>query len=148
MADRRSMAAVGPRRVLAQRLVWVTVFTAVTLFGCSKERSGQLPGPQMTELGVLFQFHDPTARSVQLMGDWPGNQWGQATAEIDSSRIGIMTQTENGVWQRYEKLSQGTYMYKFKIDGHIWKEDPNNSQRVADGYGGFNSVVSVTPTSK
>jgi hypothetical protein len=42
-----------------------------------------------------------------------------------------------------EPLPPGRYEYKFVIDGVTWKEDPNNPQRVDDGFSGFNSLLIV-----
>ena len=44
---------------------------------------------------------------------------------------------------RVEPLPAGRYQYKFVIDRVNWKPDPNNPQRVDDGYGGFNSLLIV-----
>ena len=50
---------------------------------------------------------------------------------------------ENGVWQVTLELAPGKYLYKFVVDGATWKEDPENPDKVADPYGGFNSVLTV-----
>ena len=39
-------------------------------------------------------------------------------------------------------LAQGTYQYKFVVDG-TWHQDPNNPEGVDDGFGGQNSVLVV-----
>ncbi len=39
-------------------------------------------------------------------------------------------------------LAQGTYQYKFVVDGN-WKQDPNNAEASDDGFGGKNSVLKV-----
>ncbi|MBI5835934.1 MAG: glycogen-binding domain-containing protein [Candidatus Eisenbacteria bacterium] len=54
-----------------------------------------------------------------------------------------MTRGADGVWSRTEQLPSGRYQYKFKVDEVNWKEDPNNPERVDDGYGGFNSLLIV-----
>ncbi|MGB9562000.1 MAG: hypothetical protein ACPL6C_04215, partial [bacterium] len=44
-------------------------------------------------------------------------------------------------------LSPGTYYYKFIIDGR-WVEDMDNPAKVDDGFGGFNSVFTLTSDNK
>jgi hypothetical protein len=39
-------------------------------------------------------------------------------------------------------LRSGQYEYRFVVDGR-WSEDPRASQRVANPYGDFNSVLIV-----
>ena len=39
-------------------------------------------------------------------------------------------------------LPQGTYQYKFVVDGQ-WQQDPDNPEGVDDGFGGQNSVLKV-----
>ncbi|MCB1183210.1 hypothetical protein KDM41_07240, partial [bacterium] len=39
-------------------------------------------------------------------------------------------------------LAQGTYQYKFVVDGN-WQQDPNNPAGADDGFGGQNSILKV-----
>lgn len=104
----------------------------------------RLPPPAQTDQGVLFRFYAPSARVVQLAGNWPENNWLAGQAQTGSFRIGEMADKDgDGVWERYERLPAGRYQYKFRIDDVNWKEDPNNPQRTDDGYGGFNSLLIV-----
>jgi len=104
----------------------------------------RLPPPRTTDKGVLFQFYAPSAKVVQVAGNWPENNWLAGQAQTGSFRIGEMTDEDgDGVWTRYEPLPPGRYQYKFRIDEVNWKEDPNNPQRTDDGYGGFNSLLIV-----
>jgi len=94
--------------------------------------------------GILFRFEAPSARIVQLMGSWPGNDWGRGLAQTGSYLVGLMEKDpESGIWKRIETLPPGRYQYKFKIDEVNWKEDPNNPQRTDDGFGGYNSLLTV-----
>ena len=36
---------------------------------------------------------------------------------------------------------QGSYHYKFLIDGERWIDDPENEEKAPDGYGGFNALL-------
>lgn len=103
----------------------------------------RLPPPATSSEGVLFQFESPSAKVVQLMGDWPENSWGAGQAQTGVGLVGLMKKGEDGVWKRYEKLPPGRYQYKFKVDEINWKEDPNNPQKLDDGYGGHNSLLVI-----
>jgi 1,4-alpha-glucan branching enzyme len=104
----------------------------------------RLPPPQTVEEGVLFQFEAPSAHVVQLGGSWPENNWLRGQAESGSYLIGLMTDDDrDGIWTLVVDLAPGRYQYKYRIDEQNWKEDPNNPQRVDDGFGGFNSLLIV-----
>jgi hypothetical protein len=53
----------------------------------------------------------------------------------------LMRMTE-GVWELPIYLSEGTWAYKFIVDGE-WILDPSNSIRRSDGEGNMNSVLSL-----
>ncbi len=103
----------------------------------------RLPPPtRQADGSVLFRFEAPSARVVQLAGNWPENDWLRGQAQTGSFLVGLMTDEDgDGTWERREYLPPGRYQYKFVIDDNNWKEDPNNPQRVDDGYGGFNSLL-------
>ena len=50
--------------------------------------------------------------------------------------------TVAGEWAVRLMLRSGQYEYRFVVDGR-WSEDSRASQRVANPYGGFNSVLLV-----
>jgi 1,4-alpha-glucan branching enzyme len=105
----------------------------------------RLPPPYRAQGGgILFQFEAPSAQRVQLAGNWPENDWLRGQAQTGSYLIGLMEDPDkDGIWTRVENLAPGRYQYKFVIDEKTWKEDPNNPQRVDDGYGGNNSLLVV-----
>lgn len=104
----------------------------------------RLPPPHPVNGGILFEFKAPSARVVQLAGDWPQNNWLQGQAQTGSFLLGEMEDPDqDGIWERVEPLPPGRYQYKFVIDRVNWKEDPNNPQRTDDGFGGFNSLLVV-----
>ena len=104
----------------------------------------RMPPPTQTADGVVFRFYASSAKVVQLAGNWPENNWLAGQAQIGSFIVGQMKDEDgDGVWERVEKLPSGRYQYKFVIDRVNWKEDPNNPNRVDDGFGGFNSLVDV-----
>ncbi len=54
-------------------------------------------------------------------------------------------------WSASLSLANGTWQYKFVLDGSEWVRDPANTNTASDGFGGQNSVVTIrcettTPT--
>lgn len=131
-------------REMAKRLLAAGILIGLVTAGCGglnfiKKR---LPPPTETAEGVRFRFYAPSARTVQLAGNWPWNNWLAGQAQTGSFLVGEMTDEDgDGVWERVEELPPGRYEYKFVIDRVNWKEDPNNPQKLDDGYGGFNSLL-------
>lgn len=122
--------------------------TALLLFaaGCGSLNfiKRRLPPPTQTPQGVVFRFNAPSAQIVQLAGNWPENDWLRGQAQTGSFNIGEMKDDDqDGIWERVEPLPPGRYQYKFVVDKVNWKEDPNNPNRIDDGYGGFNSLLDV-----
>ena len=120
-------------------LLLVALLSGCTLTSAIKDR---LPPPQRVEEGVVFFFDAPSAKTVNLAGtfnDWGGTLHGPFNPSIDA-----MEKNEQGVWAIVIPLKPGKYEYKFVIDGGVvWKEDPNNPERIDDGYGGSNSILVV-----
>ena len=104
----------------------------------------RLPPPSQGPAGVTFRFMAPSARLVQIAGNWPENDWLRGQAQTGSFLVGEMKDEDgDGIWERTEPLGSGRYQYKFLVDKVNWKEDPNNPNRIDDGYGGFNSLIDV-----
>lgn len=81
-----------------------------------------------------FELEDFThARKVCVAGNF--NSWHSDTLEMYRS---------GGVWQLPIYLKNGTYSYKFIVDGH-WITDPQNPILHPDGEGNYNSYISIGP---
>ncbi len=127
-------------------LAALALFALLSLGGCSTLTfvKRRLPPPTVTADGVVFRFAAPSAKMVQLAGNWPENNWLAGQAQSGSFNVGLMKDEDgDGIWTRTEKLPTGRYQYKFVVDQTNWKEDPNNPNRTNDGYGGNNSVLDV-----
>ncbi|MBI5170241.1 MAG: hypothetical protein HZA61_12195 [Candidatus Eisenbacteria bacterium] len=127
-------------------LAALALLAVLSLGGCSTLTfvKRRLPPPTITADGVIFRFNAPSAKMVQLAGNWPENNWLAGQAQSGSFNVGLMKDEDgDGIWTRTEKLPPGRYQYKFVIDQTNWKEDPNNPNRTNDGYGGNNSVLDV-----
>jgi hypothetical protein len=73
------------------------------------------------------------ATSVWLTGDfvaWAG------TPEAGAVPLAL----DGEVWRGGRVFDEGSYQYKFVVDGAEWIPDPDNPETVDDGFGGVNSV--------
>lgn len=115
------------------------------IFGCAIIKK-RLPSPYPVPGGILFQYEAPSARQVNLAGDFPDNQWlkdGDKTDLMyDDGTHGDLI-ARDGIWSLVKNLTIGRYQYKFVIDRNTWVEDPNAPETTDDGYGGKNSVLIV-----
>jgi 1,4-alpha-glucan branching enzyme len=80
-----------------------------------------------------FSITAPDATSVMLVGDF--TQWQDKPLN--------MVKRERGLWTASVELPPGTYHYRFLVDGQ-WRDDPENTLRVPNPYGGENSVRAVS----
>jgi serine protease AprX len=90
--------------------------------------------PHISRKEISFYYYDPAARTVALIGTF--NDWQTNEAE--------MFQIRPGLWEGVlEVPARGTYRYKFLIDRTRWINDPENPLRIEDGFGGFNSLITI-----
>ncbi|MCB1025869.1 MAG: S8 family serine peptidase, partial [Acidobacteria bacterium] len=83
---------------------------------------------------IVFSYHDDSAKSVSLAGNF--NDWKTGKNEFKKY--------DNGIWQvKIPSLPTGHYLYKFVVDGKKWVEDESHGYKEADGYNGFNSVLNI-----
>lgn len=80
---------------------------------------------------VRFEIHAPEAHRVELAGSF--TNWSPDVA---------LTPVADGRWMAYVPLRPGVHDYAFRLDGERWVVDPA-APRVADGFGGFNSRMSL-----
>ena len=80
-----------------------------------------------------FSITAPDAVSVMLVGDF--THWQDKPIS--------MVKREGGVWTASVNLPPGTHHYRFVVDGQ-WRDDPENTLRVPNPYGGENSVRAVS----
>ncbi len=91
--------------------------------------------PQIQTDLIDFYYFDPVNRAdhVALIGSFNG--WNPDGYALQSSSPGF--------WQlSIPGLPAGRYRYKFLVDSN-WVHDPENPDRVEDGYGGFTSILDV-----
>lgn len=81
---------------------------------------------------VLFTMKATEARTVEVAGDF--NHWVPE---------GLLRPIKaDGMWRKLYHLPEGTYRYKFLVDGE-WMCDSQNPQMELNAYGVFDSVLSV-----
>jgi serine protease AprX len=88
--------------------------------------------PRIENGRLLFVFHDDSAQSVSVAGDFNG--WSQT----------LLKRNESGLWSTEIIIpAAGRLEYKFIINGRRWIEDPSNGMKAPDQYGGLNSVLVI-----
>ena len=88
--------------------------------------------PKAKRRRIIFEFEDQNAKSVSLLGDFNG--W-------DETRH-VMQEAENGKWRKVLFLPDGTYEYKFLVDGR-WENDPINAHMTVNSFGTYNNRIQV-----
>ncbi len=71
------------------------------------------------------------AKKIQLVGDFSGWKPMEMKKQKDGQFVALVP------------LPQGTYEYKFIVDGQ-WRVDPDNSAWALNPYGTLNSVAQVS----
>jgi len=113
----------------------------------------RLPPPYPVAGGIKFQHEAPSARQVNLAGNFPDNLWAGTASSSGrfDDRIDQMFDdgthgdevAGDGIYTLVKHLSPGRYEYKYVIDRNTWVTDPNAVETNDDGYGGKNSIVIV-----
>ncbi len=100
--------------------------------------------PVIEKGAVTFRLRSPAARTVQVAGDWPGNNWGRGDGEAGEVLVGLMERNgPEGVWEITFEMSPGRYRYRFIIDEAKHVLDPDNPRIVDDGAGGRANLLIV-----
>ena len=99
---------------------------SLNVVGCSP--------PRVENGRLLFVFHDDTAASVSVAGDF--NDWNQLATPLKRDNSGLWS-TEVLV------TATGRFEYKFIVNGQRWLEDPSNGMKTPDHHGGLNSVLVI-----
>ena len=96
------------------------------------------PRRPSTKQSVRFEYFDPSATVVTLVGDF--TRWGVKARPLKRDA--------GGLWKTTVRLEPDVYEYKFIINGERWEEDPLNPHRVLNPHGTFNSLRTVGSLSK
>ena len=86
---------------------------------------------------VSFSYRpDRDVRSVHVAGSWNG--WSKTAAPLERAGAGAP-------FVGTLELPEGRHFYKFVLDDVTFIADPRATERVPDGFGAFNSVITVGP---
>jgi len=99
---------------------------ALNIVGCKP--------PRVEKGRLLFVFHDDTAESISVAGNF--NEWNPLATPL--KRDGSSLWSTEIVAPR-----EGRFEYKFVVNGQHWIEDPSNGMKTPDNYGGLNSVLVI-----
>ena len=103
-----------------------TEHRALNVVGCK--------APRVENGRLMFIFHDDSAQSVSVAGDFNG--WSHVATPLKRN--------ESGLWFTEIVVPRaGRFEYKFIINGRRWIEDPSNGMKAPNSYGGLNSVLVI-----
>ena len=123
------------------RIAVVVAIAATGLAGCGRYLEARIESPEMRGDTVTFRFRSPSARTVQVAGDF--NNWGAGDAETGEALVGLMRRGEDGLWELSMRLSPGRYRYFFLVNEATSVLDPSNPRIVPDGRGGKADLLIV-----
>ena len=90
--------------------------------------------PRIENGRLMFVFHDDSAESVSVAGDFNG--WNHAATPLKRN--------DSGLWSIEVVVPRaGRFEYKFIVNGQRWIEDPSNGMKAPNHYGGLNSVLVI-----
>ncbi|UCF06372.1 MAG: hypothetical protein JSV33_04900 [bacterium] len=125
-----------------------TIFAVLSILGvaisvsCGRLLEEAIDSPIIGEKYVTFRLKSPSARTVQVAGDW--NNWAAGDAETGEVLVGLMKRDpQNGIWELTVELGPGRYRYRFLVDEVHYVLDPNNPRVVEDMKGGKVSLLII-----
>lgn len=124
----RISVSVRPVYAVATALVVLAVSTQLWP---DPSQAGYVPADRTQLVFVRFEIMAPEAHEVQLAGSF--TDWIPAVS---------LQRLSNGLWTALVPLRPGVHDYSFRVDGERWIVDPA-VPRVADGFGGYNSQLSL-----
>jgi 1,4-alpha-glucan branching enzyme len=82
---------------------------------------------------IDFKYRDANAQEVNVVGDF--NKWNAGSHP--------MKQADGGIWKKTMMLPEGTYEYKFIVDG-AWTNDPMNEETCVNDFGTVNNRIKIS----
>ena len=119
----------------------VLLIVLVSMYSCASLDSA-FDSPVVDGRVVIFRYYDPSARTVQVGGDWIGNNWLEGDEGRGEVLVGLMHK-DRGVWTLKLKLEPGRYRYRYLVNESIWVLDPLNPRVVDDGSGGKANLLII-----
>lgn len=90
--------------------------------------------PRIANGKLIFWYHNDDAQDVSLAGDF--NNWIPQNTRLDRHSSGLW-------YAEIDPPTPGSYQYKYVVNGDTWIDDPGNGLKIADNYGGFNSIINI-----
>lgn len=91
-------------------------------------------GPLIEAGKLVFFYHNDDAQKVSVAGDFNGWDTGATPFSREA----------DGIWRaQVDAPPAGRYRYKLIVNDAHWLEDPHNGFKESDGFGGFNSILSI-----
>jgi len=137
---KRSYKDMNNKAAVACLLLLVSAASGCSVTSVIRNR---LPAPHPTENGILFQYEAPSAKYLNLAGNF--NTWcgTEGTGRFDPTIDPMSDDDGDGIWQIFKELRPGRYQYKYVIDhGVRWELDPSNPNTGEEG-GFTNSLIIV-----
>ena len=129
--------------VPVSRTILLLVFVLLVC-SCGRYLEEAVESPVIDGGKVTFLLKSPSARTVQVAGDWPGNNWARGDAEAGEVLVGLMELSDKeGNWIAIVTLKPGRYRYKFLINETHWVLDTGNARVVDDGRGGKANLLII-----
>lgn len=143
-AERRKRSGwLGAAASIAQRPAWAAAIAAgvvaVVTFGILRVRQGERVMATNGIEPVNFVLVAPSARSVQVVGDF--NNWGYG----DSA---LVATNNHGVWSVTAPVPAGVHRYAFVVNGKQWVADPSAPRSAGDDFGMPSSALIVEDSTK
>ncbi|MHB9055423.1 MAG: alpha-amylase family glycosyl hydrolase [Paludibacteraceae bacterium] len=94
-----------------------------------------VPCRKSDKIDYVFTFNPQgkTYKRIQIAGQM--NDWAPNLSPD-------LKLNKNGLYEVTLNLNPGSYLYQMSLDG-VWNHDPNNPDKVDNGYGKFNSILQV-----
>ena len=124
------------------RIYLLAFLSLIAFSSCISKLDKAVSSPVVRDGRVVFRYFNPTARSVQVAGDWPGNNWAEGDEGSGEVLVGLMKYSK-GYWTLEVDLAPGVYRYRFLVNEHEWVLDPANPRVVEDGMGGKANLLIV-----
>ena len=133
-------------RSWARAVSLISAFAGILMLAisCGRYLERSLGSPRIDGDTVTFRVKIPSARTVQVAGDWSRNSWARGDAEEGEVLVGLMEKTgDKGVWELAVPLGPGRYRYRYLVNETQWLLDPENPRVVDDGKGGKANLLIV-----
>lgn len=123
------------------RIVPAAVLAAALALVSCASLDKAVESPELDGGRVIFRYLSPSARTVQVAGEW--NNWSAGDAGTGEVLVGLMERDERGLWMIAVELPPGRHRYWFVVNETGRVLDPANPRVTEDPWGGKASLCIV-----